>query len=284
MIMLPLLLAAGLRLVPAGLSAADEKGAPFRFPEGVACGGDRAVVADTGNGRLVWLAVKGAAIAGGAEVRLPELGTPARVRLRKDGGVLSLDLAGRRVVKVSPLGKYEGAVEPKGVPPARGFAPVSFDLHEDGSIDLLDAASARVVRLDAAGAFVRQIDLPFGAQPSDIASDSRGTLFVVDAIAAVIYVAAPGAAQLTPYSRELWIAANLPATFAASPRGLLFVADRAASDIVIVAPGGSFAGKQLSLGWSPGFIDTPGQVCIDGDNLFVADSRNHRVQSFKLER
>ncbi len=274
--------AAGIAIFPASSAYGDEKGARFRSPEGIACTDAGLVaVADSGNRRLVTFRFTDGKLSGGAEIKLAQLGAPVRLQIDGQGNLLALDSRTRRIVRVSPQGAFLGFLEPTGLPIGRGFFPVSFKLDAAGSVYLLDVLSARVVVLDGKGVFERQLELPPKAVATDVAVDAKGTLYVVDAVAAIVYSAPKGARLFAPFSKSLRDYASFPTYLAEAGRGLFFVVDRNGDGLVVLGPDGSFAGRQLGIGWTEGLIDSPGQICVDGKgDVFIADRNNHRVQAF----
>ena len=279
-----LLLAAALPLEPASSAYADQNGVALRSPEGIACTESGAVVAaDTGNGRLVLYAFKDGKLAGGAEVRVPELGQPARLQIDSRGDVLALDGKGRRIARIGAGGAFQGFLEMKNVPPANGFFPVSFKLDAADHAWVLDVASARVLILDAAGDFARQIELPTGAVITDIALDPRGRLFAVDGPRAQLYVLEKGG--FVSLGKPLKEYLSFAGFLTVSPQGPLVIVDKTGNGLVLVGRDGAFLGRRLSIGWSEGYVYYPGQVCIDAKgNAFVADRGNHRIQAFTAPR
>jgi hypothetical protein len=48
---------------------------------------------------------------------------------------------------------------------------------------------------------------------------------------------------------------------------------------------GSYQGRQLSIGWSEGLVNYPGQLCVtESGATFVADRYNNRVQAFSTAK
>jgi len=279
-----LLLAAALPLEPVSSAYADQNGVALRSPEGVACTGSGAVIAaDTGNGRLVVYAFKDGKLAGGAEVRAPELGQPTRLQIDSRGDVLALDRKGRRIARIGAGGAFQGFLAMGNVPPANGFFPISFKLDAANQAWVLDAASGRVVVLDASGNFLRQIELPKGAVITDIALDARGALYAVDGPRAQLYSFDKGA--FAPLGKPLGEYASFAGFLTVSPQGPLVVVDKTGNGLVVVGRDGAFLGRRLSIGWSEGYVYYPEQVCLDANgNAFVADRGNHRIQVFAAPR
>jgi hypothetical protein len=66
---------------------------------------------------------------------------------------------------------------------------------------------------------------------------------------------------------------------------MTFVVGGTGGNIVIFGRDGSFLAKQLAPGWNEGLLRHPSQICItEGDEVFVADRDNSRVQVFGLTR
>ncbi len=245
---------------------ADAKEVPLASPEGVACGADGTVaVADTGNHRVLLLALKDGAFTAPVELKPAQLQAPARVQLDGKGGVLVLDRRGHRIARLSGKGELAGFVDPEGVPPARGLLPIAFRAGAAGELFLLDAASSRVVQLDAAGKFARELPLPKGSF-TDLAVDGRATLYALDAVA--------GAGGLKEY-------ASFAAALTAGERGRLLLVDKHGDGLVALGADGAFLGRQLGLGWSDGLLYYPSDACVmPGGEVVVADRGNNRVQAF----
>ena len=260
----------------------DGKGEALRSPQGVACTqSGRVVVADSANGRLITYQFKDGKLEAGQVIKFPELGRPTRVQLDSRGNVLSFDGQNRRIAKVDEKGGFGGYVQPKGVPPANGYFPVSFKVDAQDGVAVLDAGSARVVMLDANGVFKRQIPWPRGARLSDIAFGPKGELYAADAAGAQMLVATPGASTFAPFGRSLRDAMSYPTYLTYTDRGVLVVVDGHGDGLVLLGPDGSYLGRRLAIGRTEGFVDYPSQVCVDGNgDVFVADRGNHRVQVF----
>jgi hypothetical protein len=100
-------------------------------------------------------------------------------------------------------------------------------------------------------------------------------------VGAAVFAAEKGANGFSSFSRQLRDYASFPASIAITDRGLLLVVDQHGNGVVVLGPDGSFLGRQLSIGWSDGFLYYPGQICLDArGDAFIADRGNHRVQAF----
>lgn len=260
---------------------ADAKEVPLASPEGVACGADGTVaVADTGNHRVLLLALKDGAFTAPVELKPAQLQAPARVQLDGKGGVLVLDRRGHRIARLSGKGELAGFVDPEGVPPARGLLPIAFRAGAAGELFLLDAASSRVVQLDAAGKFARELPLPKGSF-TDLAVDGRATLYALDAVAGAVFAADATATAFRPLAGGLKEYASFAAALTAGERGRLLLVDKHGDGLVALGADGAFLGRQLGLGWSDGLLYYPSDACVmPGGEVVVADRGNNRVQAF----
>jgi sugar lactone lactonase YvrE len=264
---------------------AGAKGVKLQRPEGVACRAETVVIADTGNGRLLHFVMKRGELTDGTEMVVPEVTRPVQVHFSGQGEILVLDGRSRRVVRLDAAGKLLGVVQPQGVPGATLMVR-AFTLDAEDNVYLLDLFGPRVIVTNLAGVFQREIPLPEqGRAFSDVAIDQRGTVFVLDSVAAVIYAAAKGEQEFAPLSSDLRKFVTFPASLIADDGGDLLVADRNGSGIVMVGRDGAYRGRQLSMGWKDGQLYYPGQLCLtDNDEVFIADRDNNRVQIFRMTR
>jgi DNA-binding beta-propeller fold protein YncE len=271
--------------VPAAVVYEDDKGRALKDPEGVACGdGGLVVVADTGNGRLVRLKFDGGQVTGGTEVRVGELSYPTQLALDGKGNVLVLDRKLRKIGRVSASGAFAGFVEVKGTGP-EAVQPAAFKVDGQGNLVVLDGASMKVLVVDAAGAVTRQLDLP--KRPAfftDVAVDSAGTIYALDAVGGAIYAARRGEPALAVLVKGLKENASFTAHLTAY-RGRLYVVDQNGSGLLVLGPDGSYQGRQLSIGWTDGLVYYPAQLCIgDQGEAVIADRGNSRVQIFSVAK
>jgi sugar lactone lactonase YvrE len=265
----------------------DAKEAPLRAPEGVACREDGAVVvADTGNGRLLRLTWKDGVLSTATELKIAQVTAPADVQLDASGaGFLVLDRKEKRIARVDGAGAHAGWLDPKGLTKG-SVVPAGFAAGSDGTVAILDAAGGVVLVLDADGTVRRKLPLPRegGAVFTAVALGATGTVYVVDAVAARVWSAPKDAQVLKPFTEPLKGYMNFPGHLVATPRGLVVV-DQNGSGLVLIGQDGSYLGRQLSMGWSAGFVYYPSQICVTAaGDVFVADRGNHRVQVFTAAR
>jgi hypothetical protein len=264
----------------------DAKEAGLKAPEGVACRDDGSVVvADTGNGRFLRFAWKDGVLSPATELKVAQVTAPTDVQLDATGaGFLALDRKEKRIARVDASGTLAGWLDPKGMTKG-SVVPVSFAVGADGTVALLDGAATTVMVLDPDGAVRRKLPLPRdGAVFTAVAAAANGTVYAVDAVAARVWAAPKDAQAFKPFTEPLKGYMNFPAHLVATARGLVVV-DQNGSGLVVVGQDGSYLGRQLSMGWSAGFVYYPGQICVTGaGDVFVADRGNNRVQVFTASR
>ncbi|HSN92769.1 MAG TPA: hypothetical protein VLS93_16170 [Anaeromyxobacteraceae bacterium] len=275
--------AAGVAFVHEASIYIDAKERALSAPEGVACSASgHVVVADTGNRRLVLYTYKDGRLGGGTEVRLEQLPSPFRVQIDARGDVLVLDLKTRKIARVAANGSFGGALEPQGL--SGNVVLGAFKLGPGGEVVLLDVAGRRVAVADASGKVTREVPLPPGSVVTDVAADATGSLYAVDAVGAVVWVAEKGAAAFRALTKGMKDRMSFP-VYLAVDRGRIFLVDQYGSGVVVLGIDGSYQGRQLSIGWNDGLVNYPAQLCLRDDGVaFVADRFNDRVQAFSIGR
>jgi sugar lactone lactonase YvrE len=262
----------------------DAKGVGLLRPEGVTCGDDGFVVADTGNRRLLRFRYRDDRVEPEAVYPLPEF-HPLRIHANSRGELYFLDGRERRIARVSPQGTPLGFVEPKGLPSRAQPVPKSFAIGPADEIFLLDLFSSRVLVLDANERYLRQVPFPekYGFF-SDVAVDPQGRIFLLDAVAGAVYAAAGGADRFARVADNLKDYTNFPNSLAIGPKGILYLVDQYGSGLALVDPDGEFLGRKLGLGWSKSGLYYPAQICLSRNGtLFIADRGNNRVQLFAVD-
>jgi hypothetical protein len=266
---------------------ADGNGVGFKSPEGVACdAAGQFVVGDTGNDRLLRFTFRDKTVAGGTEIKLPELSAPTVVHLTPGGEILALDGKRRRIVRIGADGGFKGPLAFEGVPPPTTIVVKSFKVDAAGSVYVLDAFSGRVLVLAPDGKFQRAVVLPADAGfPTDLAVDVSGSILVLDSITRRIYAVARDASAFAQIGGDLREAVNTLPTYLAATKGTILVVEGTGSSIVSLGRDGTFLSRALQEGWKDGSLNHPAQICInENDEVFVADRDNSRVQVFGLLR
>lgn len=265
----------------------DDKEGTMKQPEGVACS-DAAdfIVADSGNGRLLTYTLKEGVVAGGGEIKLAQLPYPGRLQKNSKGEIFVLDGKLRRIARLSPQGAFLGYLDPQGLPSQAPVAPRSFKIDSRDAIYLLDIFSERVLVLDPTGKYQRQVDFPSikgESSFSDLAVNAGGDIFLIDSINSMLYKAARDAVSFAPLTKSLKEDMDFPTYITVDNLGNLYLVDQNGGGIILLDQQGSFRGRMLSMGWKPGFVAYPSQICLTGKGeVFIADRDNNRVQIFEM--
>ena len=265
---------------------ADDKGIPLMQPEGVACGGESLlIVADTGNGRLLRYSIKAGAIeVGTVEIKVDQISYPIKTEINSRGEIYTLDRRQRSIIRLTPAGECRGYLQPVGLPSPTAYVPRSFTIDKNDNIYILDILSERVLILDPAGRYVRQIKFPKKYGPfSDLTVDFKGTVLLLDGVDGVVFSAGKNSASFSRLTSSLKEYVRFPASLTTDDRGRIYLVDRNGGSIIILGLDGSFIGRQSGMGWKEGSLNYPAQMCINNKGeVFIADTRNHRIQIFAV--
>ena len=265
---------------------ADDKGLGLKQPEGVACDGESLlIVADTGNGRLLKYSIQEGAIeVGTVEIKVDQLSYPIKTEINSRGEIYILDRRQRSIIRLTPAGEFRGYLQPVGLPSPSAYVPRSFTVDRNDNIYILDILSERVLILDPAGRYVRQIKFPdeYGFF-SDVAMGFRGTVLLIDVVDGMVFSAGKNSASFSRLTSSLKEYVRFPANLTTDDRGRIYLADRNGGSIIILGQDGSFISRQSGMGWKEGSLNYPAQMCLNNKGeIFIADTRNHRIQIFAI--
>ena len=263
----------------------DEKGTGMKQPEGIACS-DKSIliVGDTGNDRLLRYSYQDRSLKAGSEIKVQQLSNPIRLQINSKEEIFALDGKKRRIIRLNPDGTFKGYVDGEGIPSPSTFVPRSFKIDSQNNIYILDIFSARVLVLSPEGKYQKQVPFPneYGFF-SDLSVDSKGALFLIDCVKAMVFSADKDAKTFSPLTKSLREYLNFPTSLTIDNRGTLYVVDENGGGVVILGRDGSYMGRQLSLGWNEGLLYYPSQICLnEKGEVFIADRGNSRVQIFTL--
>lgn len=265
----------------------DDKGGGLKQPEGVACNEKSLlIVGDTGNDRLLRYSYQDRSLKAGTEIKVQQLSNPIRLQINSMGEIFALDGKKRRIIRLNPDGAFKGYVEGEGIPSPSSFVPRSFKIDAQNNIYILDIFSARVLVLNSEGKYQKQIPFPkeFGFF-SDLSVDSKGALFLIDCVKAMVFSAARDSNGFSPLTKGLREYLSFPTSMTIDNQGRLYVVDENGGGIVLLGRDGTYMGRQLSMGSNEGLLYYPSQTAInEKGEVFIADRGNSRVQIFSLLR
>jgi len=265
----------------------DNKEGMMNSPQGIACDDTGLfIVADSGNGRLLSYTYKNDIVSFVSEMKVPQLPYPARVQLNSKGDIFVFDGKLRRIAHLNPQGAFQGYLEPQALPSAAPIAIRNFTIDRQDNFYLLDILSERVLVLDPTGKFLKQIAFPANhGSFSDLAINRNNDIYLLDSTNAMVFVAPKDANAFSPLTKSLREDMNFPVSISIDSGGKIFLVDQNGGGIVVLGQNGAFLTRMLSMGWKPGFLYYPSQICINGKgNVFVADRDNNRAQIFELSR
>ncbi len=264
---------------------ADVAGVGIKQPEGVACNDKSSfIVADAGNGRLLFSSFQDGTVKPGRAIKLPELSYPLLVKLNSQGDIFVLDGKKRRILRLGAEGAFKSYLDPAGVPSPAAVVPRSFTIDQNDNIYVLDIFSERVLVLDAEGKYQKLVGFPkeYGFF-SDITVDAKGTMFLVDSTQATVWSASKDSPGFTVLTKSLKEYMDFPVNITTDSRGLLFVTDQHGGGVAVLGQDGSFHGRLFHMGWSEGLVNFPSQLCVNEKaEMYLADRNNNRVQVFTV--
>lgn len=170
-----------------------------------------------------------------------------------------------------------------GSEPGSFDAPIGVAVHPSGDIYVADLGNKRIQRFNPEGTFRGlwpAADGPQLGQPSDVAVDRAGDVYVLDAFGAIL--------RLNPDGSLTEVVALAPLQ-AFSPRGLIvdpvrdvfYVADTGRGRILVITKDGSLLDTWGGGGESALRLQEPRGLGLDSQgNLFVAEVGSSRVRKF----
>jgi hypothetical protein len=265
-------------------ASVDDKGAALKMPEGVACSDTDLFVADTENGRLVHYNYQDKNLKGGNEIKVAQISFPVRLQLTSKGEIIVLDGRTHKVARLSADGTFVGNIEPQGVTSPANCTIKSFKLDQSDNLYLLDIFGERVLKLDQGGKVIAQFPFPKGyGFITDLAVTLGGDILLLDSVKSMVYVSKKDNPAFVPFTKEMSGYMNFASYITTASGGAdIYLLDEDGGAVVVIGPDGSFKGRQLGLGWKPGMLYYPTQMCVNkkGD-VFIADRNNSRVQIFE---
>lgn len=265
---------------------ADAQELGLKWPQGVACNEQaELIVADTGNARLLRYTFRDKAVGPQVrEIKVPQLPYPVQVELNSKDEIFVFDGQLRRIIRLTAAGKFSGYIDPPGMSAAAGQVPKRFHIDRNDNIYVLDIFSRQVIVLDSKGKLIKSIRFPAGDGVfSDLTVDSRGQVLLLDSINARVYAATVQAASFVPITENMKAFMRFPTSLTTDARGRIYLVDRNGGKIIILAQDGSYLTRLSAMGWKTGLLNYPGQMCLNaGGEIFVADTKNNRVQIFSI--
>lgn len=213
-----------------------------------------------------------------------ELAEPLGIVVDPDGNIVVLDSTTCWVKKYSPSGEYLG----QWAGPSQGmYHPRGMTIDSQGNIWIADTGRCRVLKYSPKGELLTRIGPAIAGtrdmlEPVGIAFDADGNVYVTDV----------GNFRLLKLNRDLELVAEWPLTSAIAARGHHLALTRAATLLATDPEWNRLLefsrDGQVLRGWGgsgsgPGQFKRPVGVEIKGDDVYVADTFNNRVQRLPFE-
>ncbi len=253
----------------------------FREPRAVAVGaGGKAFVCDTGNQRVQILDRSGtclAVIEGGSE----RFGEPFDLAIADNGELIVLDSRMGWIYRFDQQGKALGRI---GGPEAHFYHPRGLVAGRNGDLYVADTGGGRLVRMVLSGDVLDVLGTSGEqrlSQPSAIALAADGGLFVAGMHAAHV-IGLNGGGHFGPeFPIPATTSFNAPRlTFAAD--GSLMMTAPALHRIQQYAADGRLVAEWGALGDGPGEFRLPTGITRQGNDLWIADTGNDRIQRWQI--
>lgn len=156
-----------------------------------------------------------------------------------------------------------------------------------GRVLVVDSLESVVHVFNSGGKLLRTLGAGALYRPTDVACDTAGRAFVVDAMNFRIQVYSVEDGKLAGTFGVLGDGSGTlrdPRGVAVDPQGNVHVVDRAFSRVQIFDPEGRFLLAYGEPGTGPGQFDMPSDIFIDAEGVaYVSDSFNGRVQVFRVK-
>ncbi|MBI4563782.1 MAG: hypothetical protein HY716_03695 [Planctomycetes bacterium] len=213
-----------------------------------------------------------------------ERGRPTGLAVDPLGDVLVADTHYHRILRYSSDGRLLDRFGSEGRGPGQFVYPVGLAVTADGTIYVAEFGGNDRIQVFAPDGTYRRGWGRYGEAPGEfkrpqgIALGER-RLYVADAANHRIQV-------FTPEGRWIasWGGVRYPYSVSIDPRGKLLVAEYGTHRITKFSPEGRPLGSVGGAGRAPGELDTPWAAVAAGDEVFVVDSGNHRVQRWPARR
>lgn len=252
----------------------------FDTPVAIAVGGGHVYVADFGNRRIQKFTTDGAYVAqwGTGGSGDGEFRGPAGIAIDAGGDVLVTDFINHRVLRYSPEGVFRQQWGSIGDAPGSFSGPAAIAIDGAGDVLVTDLDGRRIQKFTAAGAFAGTWS-EGGARawlaPWGIGRGADGSVYVADRSGDRIHRLDPAGRWLSSFGGHGRSAGAFrgPVGIAVSPLGNVFVSDHANQRIQTFTADGAFVAEIHGEATAGGVHG----LAIAGADLYVTDTRNHRV-------
>jgi DNA-binding beta-propeller fold protein YncE len=207
------------------------------------------------------------------------LGSTSGVALNSAGDVWVVDKSDDRVDEYSPTGEYLKGFGAKGTAEGDFDEPEGITIDSEGHIWVADTENNRIEEFSSTGTFTKAFGDPPGVtelRPKGIAIGSSGDIWITDAYNGVVELSSTGEHLRTIEGF------GTPLGIAADSKGDIWVPSRKRDAVVELSSTGAEIGSFGSEGTEDGEMKEPAGVVISGENAYVSERGNNRIQEFTL--
>ncbi|BBI34914.1 S-layer homology domain-containing protein [Cohnella abietis] len=258
-------------------------------------------VADTSNHRILKLDSKGTYLTqwGGLGSSKGKFNYAQGIAVDKSDNVYVTDMLNNRIQKFDSRGTYLAQIGTAGTGKGQFSRPAGITLDSKGNLYVVDSGNHRVQKLDTDGSWT-----VWGKETNSVPASGNGngefyfpTGIIVDEINESVYVADTSNHRIQKLSSNSWTVIgskgttdgkfDSPSGVALDSEGNLYVVEKKNHRIQKLDTLGNwtvFAGKTSEKeapikGGELGQFSDPGGIAVDSkDNVYVADTFNHRIQ------
>lgn len=215
-------------------------------------------------------------------------GTPTGMNIDDEGNIWIPDTHNSRILQYSPQGELLLSFGSYGEEPGKFIYPTDIEFGDDGCLFITEYGKQdRVQVFSRKGEYITSWgDFGNGEEqfnrPMGISKGPDRNLYIADAINNRIKV----------YDQSGVLIKNIghrgsgpgefytPYDVAVDGNGFIYVAEFGNHRVQKLSPDGQSVRSWGSLGSGPGQIREPWGVAVDGNWLFIADTKNHRLQVY----
>lgn len=212
-----------------------------------------------------------------------KMSSPESIALSLGEEIIVADTGNERVLVFNPNGKFAYVIGSQGTNPGQFILPNCVAVNPSGYIYVSDRKNKTLSRFTPKGVFLNRYALD--QEPDDILFDRQNNLYILFSKSGKIvkYDAGMDLKDEITLIKETRNLLKVTTRVAVDHRGDIYLVEIGDKRIVKMAKDKTIALTFGSGGSGRGQFDRPLGIAADKeDNIYVADSKNNRVQIFKL--